>query len=126
MEDDIIAVNQQIVVGWSSENILKLLESAFSSGTVWLVLRKMPKDHLSSIKQQKNLVFIYKNLAPALREKQSKPALNGGNTHKRKHSFSDILDLRFVLNLKLFGFFYLNKDKNNKYKCFFFLIIFDQ
>jgi hypothetical protein len=61
VEDDIIAINHQIVVGWSSENISKLLESAFTTSTVCLVLRKMPKDHLTSIKQQKSPAFIYKN-----------------------------------------------------------------
>lgn len=108
VEDDIIAVNNQIVVGWNSENIIKLLENAFNSNTVLhLILRKMPKDHLTSIKQQKKLVFIYKNqnVIKSTNENNSNTNKNeilkfdkqqsetGNKTCQRKHSLADIFDL---------------------------------
>lgn len=92
VEDDIIAVNHQIVVGWNSENIIKLLENAFSSNTVWLVLRKMPKDHLTSIKQQKKLVFIYKNQNISKLKENDENSKSNQVSHQRKRSFSDIFD----------------------------------
>ncbi len=80
------------MVGWSSENILRLLEVAFESNEMCLVLRKMPKDHLKSIKQQKNLVFIYKNKNVPSLEATGNTA-GGDENRQRKHSFSDIFDL---------------------------------
>ena len=86
----------QMKVGWSSENILKLLESSFTNmNSVTLYLRKMPKDHINSIKQQqKNHVFVYKN---AMRASKKQNQLNkSGNQQppnqqqQRKHSLSDI------------------------------------
>jgi hypothetical protein len=43
---------------------------------------------MTSIKQQKNLIFLYKN--QKLNTNKNKPLI--GN--KRKHSFSEIFDLR--------------------------------
>ncbi len=80
------------MVGWSSENIIRLLEVAFESNEMCLVLRKMPKDHFKSIKQQKNLVFIYKNKNGPVLEETGNTA-GGDESRQRKHSFSDIFDL---------------------------------
>ena len=56
----------------------------------------MPKDHLNSIKQQKNQVFIYKNKNIAIAKKSETIDELPAAGHQRKLSFSDIFDLRFV------------------------------
>ena len=82
-----------MVIGWNSENIIKLLEDCFSTnGVISLVLRKMPKDHMNSIKQQKNLALIYKNhhinrINSFKKQQNSNKSTNG---HQRKLSFSDM------------------------------------
>jgi len=95
VEDDILAINSKIVIGWSIENILKLLDTAFQSNEMCLILRKMPKDHIKSIKQQKNLVFIYKNKnVPAVDKiNDVSKTVDGDESRPRKHSFSEILNL---------------------------------
>jgi hypothetical protein len=57
----------------------------------------MPKDHINSIKQQKNLALIYKNHANRINniKKQSINNKAGNSGHQRKLSFSDMF-IRYI------------------------------
>lgn len=85
VEDDIIAVNSQVVLGWDVYKINQFLNSIFESfSPLVLLLRKMPKDHLVSIKQQNQ----NKNKFYLPDEKTTRK--NSVTKHQRKLSFSDI------------------------------------
>lgn len=85
VEDDIIAVNSQVVIGWDVYKINQILNNVFESfSPLFIILRKMPKDHLISIKQQnQNKNKAYLNGENAGRK-------NSTSKHQRKLSFSDI------------------------------------
>ncbi|RNA31543.1 Beta-mannosidase [Brachionus plicatilis] len=85
VEDDIIAVNGQVVIGWDVYKINQILNNIFGScSPLVLLLRKMPKDHLVSIKQQnQNKNKFYLSSENAGRK-------NSVSKHQRKLSFSDI------------------------------------
>jgi hypothetical protein len=73
VEDDLVAINNQIVIGWHLNHVHKYLEDLFCSSkthqkeaqaqiidsnnnmNVCLCLRKMPKDNLISLKQYRIL-----------------------------------------------------------------------
>lgn len=89
VEDDIIAINNQIVIGWDVLCINQLLNDIFdANSSVVLLLRKMPKDHLISIKQQhhnKNKFYL-PNENGVRKNSTNQQSIK----HHRKLSFSDI------------------------------------
>ncbi|CAF0808641.1 unnamed protein product [Brachionus calyciflorus] len=91
VEEDIIAINNQIVVGWDALYLNQILNEIFdANSSVILLLRKMPKDHLISIKQQhhnhKNKFFLpNENGAGGRKNSTNQQSIK----HHRKLSFSD-------------------------------------
>ena len=56
VEDDLVAVNGQVVVGWPLASVLRLLEEEFARDEhVFMVLHKMPRDIFISMKQYRQL-----------------------------------------------------------------------
>jgi hypothetical protein len=96
VEDDLVAVNNQIVLGWSMFSINKFLEDEFNrSESVFLILRKMPKDNAISLQKYRN--FEEQQLNNQIKQQAAKngklgPGESGDNNglHQRKSSFSDI------------------------------------
>lgn len=84
VEDDLVAINDQVVVAWHVECVKALLADMYAQNShVHLLLRKMPKENLSTLRQyQQKTVLLYN-----ANKKQN--SLNKGQ-HQRKHSFSDI------------------------------------
>lgn len=78
-------------VGWDIYCINKYLTELYDSeSSVYLLLRKMPKDHMVTLKQQQQQQQNRFYLQAENTKKQSGQNANKNNNHQRKHSFSNI------------------------------------
>lgn len=80
--DDIFAINEQIIIGWSIENVYKLLNRVYSTTNSFvLLLRKMPREQTNTLKQHQQ----QRNITTLPRDK-----LKRSTKESRKHSFLDV------------------------------------
>jgi hypothetical protein len=84
VEDDLVAINDQLVIAWHVECVNALLADMYAQNSqVHLLLRKMPKENLSRLKQyQQKTVLLY--------NANKKQNSSNNSRHERKHSFSDL------------------------------------
>lgn len=79
-----------VKIGWSSSSINDLLQNTFDSTESFvLLLRKMPRENLFTIKQQRILNNI---TLPNMREKKRTQKID----YSKKHSIADVF-LSYVL-----------------------------
>lgn len=102
MEDDLVAVNSQIVIGWDLSSITRLLEDEFNRNRhVIILLRKMPKDNYMTIKQYRQMEEVQllttnrANNSSKIHLRTNDNKSDGGgeeleHQNQRKLSFSDI------------------------------------
>jgi hypothetical protein len=85
-----VAVNNQIVIGWDMINVNKFLEEEYTrDDTVFLILRKMPKENAISLKQYRHEEELNNHRNKQL-HKSNNLAEGESQQHQRKLSFSDI------------------------------------
>jgi hypothetical protein len=79
------------VIGWDMSHVNKLLEDEFTrDDTVFLILRKMPKDNAISLKQYRHEEELNNHLNNKQVHKSNNLADAENQQHQRKLSFSDI------------------------------------
>jgi hypothetical protein len=82
VEDDLVAINDQLVVAWHVECVKALLADAYAQNShVHLLLCKMPKENMSTLRQYQQKTALLYNA----NKRQS-----SSNKSQRKHSFTDI------------------------------------